>query len=460
MFACRATGPSSRGRARPWADTSPRWPAGRSGPVCSSPSTSPRTFRTPFRGFTHRPSLGRACSPWRPSGPAPGPGMRRRREASPRGSARASGEPSRRPSGDSRTARSSCRCASERVRSPTARSPSHAREATGTSSRPTLWPPASSPLAAARRPAHSTTSNGTARSPGLVRAGAYSLYGAGAGGAVPARSGTDEVYGLNLARFLAAEDDPDALVLGLYGQLAAAMTPNTFVWRGGERRPARRASLPRHVPPAEQHRERLVPGDIAAHARSGDTRRAAPGLRHAPGWRTRTAIAVSAVPPGSARSYSLTALGARGGRPPRGSGRAPGEAPAAASPSGRPADPLALDPPRLRSSHRHHRSLGRDGHTRFRRSNLVEWQPWGGGARLRPWRAASSASLRPGRTVQAGDVHRGREGAHLEDRLPGSRRVAPVRVRGAAALVPPRAREADPARRSPRTAAASTAGRT
>jgi hypothetical protein len=61
---------------------------------------------------------------------------------------------------------------------------------------------------------------------GLVRAGGYSLYGPDGG---PARSGTDEVYGVNLARFLAAEDDPDELVLSLYGQLAAAMTPNTFV---------------------------------------------------------------------------------------------------------------------------------------------------------------------------------------------------------------------------------------
>jgi hypothetical protein len=61
---------------------------------------------------------------------------------------------------------------------------------------------------------------------GLVRAGGYSLYGPGAD---PTRSGTDEVYGVNLARFLAAEDDPDELALALYGQLAAAMTPNTFV---------------------------------------------------------------------------------------------------------------------------------------------------------------------------------------------------------------------------------------
>jgi len=61
---------------------------------------------------------------------------------------------------------------------------------------------------------------------GLVRAGGYSLYGPGAD---PARSGTDEVYGVNLARFLAAEDDPGELALALYGQLAGAMTPNTFV---------------------------------------------------------------------------------------------------------------------------------------------------------------------------------------------------------------------------------------
>ncbi len=60
---------------------------------------------------------------------------------------------------------------------------------------------------------------------GLVRAGAYSLYG-------KARypvSGTDQVYGLNVARFLADNDKPDQLVLSLYGMLGAAMTPGTFV---------------------------------------------------------------------------------------------------------------------------------------------------------------------------------------------------------------------------------------
>jgi hypothetical protein len=61
---------------------------------------------------------------------------------------------------------------------------------------------------------------------GLVRAGGYALYGRSA--PFPT-SGTDEVYGLNAARFLAAVDEPDQLVLSLYGHLAAGMTPDTFV---------------------------------------------------------------------------------------------------------------------------------------------------------------------------------------------------------------------------------------
>jgi hypothetical protein len=60
---------------------------------------------------------------------------------------------------------------------------------------------------------------------GLVRAGAYSLYGTPR---YPV-SGTDQVYGLNVARFLADNDRPDQLVLSLYGMLGASMTPNTFV---------------------------------------------------------------------------------------------------------------------------------------------------------------------------------------------------------------------------------------
>jgi hypothetical protein len=60
---------------------------------------------------------------------------------------------------------------------------------------------------------------------GLVRAGAYSLY---RDPAYPT-SGTDEVYGVNVARFLADSDRPDQLVLSLYGGLAAGMAPGTFV---------------------------------------------------------------------------------------------------------------------------------------------------------------------------------------------------------------------------------------
>jgi hypothetical protein len=61
---------------------------------------------------------------------------------------------------------------------------------------------------------------------GLVRAAGIALYGRDAPFPV---SGTDEVYGVNIARFLGAEDASDQLVLSLYGDLAAGMTPNTFV---------------------------------------------------------------------------------------------------------------------------------------------------------------------------------------------------------------------------------------
>ena len=60
---------------------------------------------------------------------------------------------------------------------------------------------------------------------GRVRAGAYGLYGP----AAYPKSGSSPVYGLNLARFLADNDQPDQLVLGLYGQLATEMTQGTFV---------------------------------------------------------------------------------------------------------------------------------------------------------------------------------------------------------------------------------------
>jgi pimeloyl-ACP methyl ester carboxylesterase len=60
---------------------------------------------------------------------------------------------------------------------------------------------------------------------GVVRAGAYALYEQ----PVYPVSGTDQVYGINVARFLADVDAADQLVLSLYGTLAVAMTPDTFV---------------------------------------------------------------------------------------------------------------------------------------------------------------------------------------------------------------------------------------
>ncbi len=60
---------------------------------------------------------------------------------------------------------------------------------------------------------------------GMVRAGAYALY----RDPVHPVSGTDQVYGINMARFLADNDEAGQLVLSLYGSLAGAMTEHTFV---------------------------------------------------------------------------------------------------------------------------------------------------------------------------------------------------------------------------------------
>jgi hypothetical protein len=60
---------------------------------------------------------------------------------------------------------------------------------------------------------------------GLVRADAFTLY---RHQRFP-KSGTDQVYGLNVSRFLADNDRPDQLVLSLYGQLAAGMTRGTYI---------------------------------------------------------------------------------------------------------------------------------------------------------------------------------------------------------------------------------------
>jgi hypothetical protein len=60
---------------------------------------------------------------------------------------------------------------------------------------------------------------------GVVRAGAYALYGPDA---YPA-SGTNQVYNTSLVRALADNDEADQLVLTLYGSLAVGMTRDTFV---------------------------------------------------------------------------------------------------------------------------------------------------------------------------------------------------------------------------------------
>jgi hypothetical protein len=60
---------------------------------------------------------------------------------------------------------------------------------------------------------------------GLVRAGAYAIY----RDPVFPVSGTDQVYGINVARFLADNDEPEHLALSLYGHLGAGMTEGTFV---------------------------------------------------------------------------------------------------------------------------------------------------------------------------------------------------------------------------------------
>jgi hypothetical protein len=60
---------------------------------------------------------------------------------------------------------------------------------------------------------------------GLVRSSDAKLY----GNPTYPVSGTDQVYGLSVSRFLADNDEPDQLALSLYGMLAASMTPGTFV---------------------------------------------------------------------------------------------------------------------------------------------------------------------------------------------------------------------------------------
>ena len=150
------------------------------------------------------------------------PGRARRDEA--RGGLRRGASGGRRE--DFRTARSSFRSGSSTASGRTARLTASRLGATGTSSCRTHSRRGFCRRGAARRRACSgTCSRHGSRLLGLVRADAYTLY----GHARFPRSGTDQVYGLNMARFLADNDRPDLLVLSLYGQLAAGMTAGTHV---------------------------------------------------------------------------------------------------------------------------------------------------------------------------------------------------------------------------------------
>ena len=167
---------------------------------------------------------------------------------------------------------------------------------------------------------------------GLVRAGAYSLYGKPK---YPV-SGTDQVYGLNVARFLADNDRPDQLVLSLYGMLGASMTPeHVRLGRGGDGRAAARSLVPVDVHAAEHGQQLGLPRDVAADARprDGATSDGTPvGLDLAfatprPWLGERQAIAVNAAPTSfGALTYELrrdgnrlagTVTSRRGARRPR-----------------------------------------------------------------------------------------------------------------------------------------------
>ena len=91
--------------------------------------------------------------------------------------------------------------------------------------------------------------------------------------------GTDDVYGTNVARFLADNDQPDQLLLSLYGKLAAGMTEHLRLRRGLDGRPGQRAVLPLDAPAAEQRQQCLLPRDAPADARPRDHRRDGPAAR-------------------------------------------------------------------------------------------------------------------------------------------------------------------------------------
>ena len=105
---------------------------------------------------------------------------------------------------------------------------------------------------------------------GVPRADAHVIYGKRADGTnIPGTGGLGQIYGLSVARLLADNDEPDQLVLSLYGQLAIGMTPrHVRVGRGRQRRPAGGRVLPEDVHAAQHRGQQHVPRDASAHARA------------------------------------------------------------------------------------------------------------------------------------------------------------------------------------------------
>ena len=220
---------------------------------CSGGSVIRRTSRTRSTACTRTRSCGRGCASSQRRGTRPAaPPTRAERGCSRRGSSAGCGAPSPPRSAASPTARSSCR---SRLLDREPPYSSVTQERAGS-----YWnlvapyalasglfapqsPQARGALAYMRR--HGS------RLLGLVRAGAYALYGRDVRFPV---SGTDQVYGINSSRFLADMGEADELVLSLYGQLGAGMTRGTFVAGegatvaplGGER--YRSMYLPRTAP--------------------------------------------------------------------------------------------------------------------------------------------------------------------------------------------------------------------
>ena len=189
-------------------------------PRCSPRALLVRHRRDRSTGSTRRRSCGRACARWRRCGPRPATRRSQRgRARSPRGSAPgcAARAQSERTAARRLAVRPGPRCS-------TASGPTGAL----TDSRPGSYWNLVMPYALA---------SGLFAPDAARRTGVLALHAAPRLAAARARprrrvralrpsraspsSGTDQVYGLNVARFLADNDQADQLVLSLYGQLAA-----------------------------------------------------------------------------------------------------------------------------------------------------------------------------------------------------------------------------------------------